>query len=81
MVLGILLTGGDEEYGVETHFLSVELLNDDGSPFCLLPSLPSEYPLRQHTQTSLVACGGGKINSIQNAHCTMGICAAKFGPS
>ena len=67
MVLGILLTGGDEEYGVETHFLSVELLNDDGSPLCLLPSLPSEYPLRQHTQTGLVACGGagdGKINSI-----------------
>ena len=51
MSSAIIVTGG---YGAET---SVELLLDDGSPWCRLPNLPG--PMQGHTQSGLVACGGG----------------------
>ena len=36
---------------------SVELLHNDGTPWCSLPDLPDDR--WHHTQTGLEACGGG----------------------
>ena len=51
----IIVTGGEEPSGVENP-KSVELLLDDGSPWCSLPNLPQSRSF--HTQSGLVACGG-----------------------
>ena len=43
---------------------SVELLLDDGTPWCSLPDLPEGR--RGHTQTRLVACGGD-VTSVRTS--------------
>ena len=57
----IIVTGGDSaefdsDIGGWVGGTSVELLHEDGTPWCSLPDLPQ---MRQaHTQTGLEACGG-----------------------
>ena len=55
----VLVTGGIGEGhgGWEHNLKSVELLNMDGSWNCPMPPLPKHR--YGHTQTGLVACGGG----------------------
>ena len=49
----IIITGGKTGTGEPT----VELLDEDGTLICNLPNLPDER--FGHTQTGLMACGGG----------------------
>ena len=54
------MTGGRKDgakiTSAERGLTSVELLHDDGSPWCSLPDLPQG--LSYHSQTRLEACGG-----------------------
>ena len=52
------MTGGT---GTDT---SVELLLDDGTPWCSLPDLPEDR--RGHSQSGLVACGGD-VTSVRTS--------------
>ena len=57
----IIVTGGDSaefdsDIGGWVGGTSVELLHEDGTPWCSIPDLPQ---MRQaHSQTGLEACGG-----------------------
>ena len=65
LVTGGYSTGSDGTYiGSRT---SVELLSSDGTRLCSLPNLPAER--YQHSQTGLVACGGGKFRSSERTSC------------
>ena len=65
LVTGGYSTGSDGTYiGSRT---SVELLSSDGTRLCSLPNLPAER--YQHSQTGLVACGGGKRRSSEVTSC------------
>jgi len=57
----ILVTGGASEKAV----ISVEVLNNDGTPLCMLSDLPNERLL--HTMNNDMLCGGG--NELPMASC------------
>ena len=61
--IAIIVTGGGKDRDlkikhdkIEGALTSVELLHDDGSPWCTLPDLPQQ--MKHHSQTGLEACGG-----------------------
>ena len=64
------MTGGSPKGSIWT---SVELLHNDGSPWCSLPGLPEGR--WYHTQTGLEACGGvggipgATVHSTTYANC------------
>ena len=53
----IIITGGKRAIGTNEPSASVELLDEHGTLLCNLPNLPDER--FGHTQTGLMACGGG----------------------
>jgi len=57
----ILVTGGASEKAI----ISVEVLNNDGTPLCMLSDLPNERLL--HTMNNDMLCGGG--NELPMASC------------
>ena len=56
--LVIIITGGNSPSGTDEP--QVELLDEYGTLICNLPNLPDER--FGHTQTGLVACGGGNAS-------------------
>ena len=60
----VLLVTGGYSTGSRT---SVELLSSDGTRLCSLPNLPAGRS--QHSQTGLVACGGGFSRSSERKSC------------
>ena len=55
-ILVILVTGGASEKAV----ISVEVLNNDGTPLCMLSDLPNERLL--HTMNNDMLCGGNVMH-------------------
>ena len=51
--LAIIISGGQPSGSSR----SIEVLREDGTPWCYLPDLPENRS--SHTQSGLVACGGG----------------------
>ena len=55
------MTGG---VGGDTSLVSVEVLKEDGSPWCSLPDLPDNRHL--HSQTGLLSPYNGSIDNADN---------------
>ena len=60
----IIITGGRTGHGVEDETTIVQLLHQNGTLICSLPSLPEA--ILGHTQNGLVACGGGNYSQYRS---------------
>ena len=60
----IIITGGRTGHGVEDETTIVQLLHQNGTLICSLPSLPEA--IFGHTQNGLVACGGGNYSQYRS---------------
>ena len=57
-----MVTGG--QGATESVMTSVELLSSNGTRLCSLPNLPEKK--WQHSQTGVVACGGGTGSELKS---------------
>ena len=60
----IIITGGRTGHGVEDETTKVQLLHQNGTLICNLPSLPEGR--FGHTQNGLIACGGGNFSDYRS---------------
>ena len=60
----IIITGGRTGRGVEDETTKVQLLHQNGTLICNLPSLPEGR--FGHTQNGLIACGGGNYSHFRS---------------